>query len=210
MTDLREGPVAEAVRRHRLIAVLRAVEPQSELFGLVDEIADAGVRIVEITFDSRTAADDLRSLRARLDARSDGPFILGAGTLLHLDQLDEAISAGAQFGVSPVLALDLLSAALSANLPFIPTGMTSTEMYAAWNAGATFVKLFPASAVGPPFVREMRRPLPEIQIVPSGGVDATNARSFLDSGAAAVGLSSALIRATADERRALIASLAAD
>src|SRR3954451_12501638 len=210
MTDLREGPVAEAVRRHRLIAVLRAVEPQSELFGLVDEIADAGVRIVEITFDSRTAADDLRSLRARLDARSDGPFILGAGTLLRLDQLDEAISAGAQFGVSPVLALDLLSAALSANLPFIPTGMTSTEMHAAWNAGATFVKLFPASAVGPPFVREMRRPLPEIQIVPSGGVDATNARSFLDSGAAAVGLSSALIRATADERRALIASLAAD
>src|SRR4051795_8178679 len=103
MSDLRGGPVADAIRRHRLIAVLRGVEPQSELFELVDEIADAGVRIVEITFDSPTAADDLRALRARLDARSDGPFILGAGTLLHPDQLEVAIGAGAQFGVSPVL-----------------------------------------------------------------------------------------------------------
>jgi len=207
MTDLRNGPVADAVRRHRLVAVLRRVEPQEALFTLVDEIADAGVRIVEITFDSPSAADDLRALRARLDARNDGPFFLGAGTLLRSDQLDAAIGAGAQFCVSPVLELDLLRASLAAGVPFTPTGMTSTEMNTAWNAGATFVKLFPASAVGPQFIRELHGPLPDIQIVPSGGVDASNARAFLDAGAVAVGLSSALVRATSEERRALISSL---
>jgi 2-dehydro-3-deoxyphosphogluconate aldolase/(4S)-4-hydroxy-2-oxoglutarate aldolase len=196
------------VREQRLVAILRRVEPQETLFALVDELADAGVRIVEITFDSPTAAEDLRALRARLDGRDDGPFFVGAGTLLHRPQLDAAIQAGAQFCVSPVLELDLLRMSIEAGVPFTATGMTSTEMWHAWSAGATFIKLFPASAVGPQFIRELRGPLPEIQIVPSGGVDLSNARAFLDAGAVAVGLSSALVRATAEERRELIASIA--
>lgn len=207
MTDLRSGPVADAIRHHRLVAVLRRVEPQEALFALVDEIADAGVRIVEITFDAPSAADDLRALRARLDARTDGPYFLGAGTLLRQEQLDAAIGAGAQFCVSPVLAFDLLANSLARGIPCTLTGMTATEMYVGWQAGATFMKLFPASAVGPQFIRELHGPLPEIQIVPSGGVDAGNARSFLDAGAVAVGLSSALVRATSAERRVLISSL---
>jgi 2-dehydro-3-deoxyphosphogluconate aldolase/(4S)-4-hydroxy-2-oxoglutarate aldolase len=207
MSDLRNGPLAEAVRRERVVAILRRVEPQDALFALVDELADAGVRIVEITFDAPSAASDLRTLRQRLDSRNDGPFFLGAGTLLRREQLDAAIDAGAQFCVSPVLALDLLEASLAADVPFTATGMTSTEMYTAWNAGATFIKLFPASAVGPQFIRELHGPLPQIQVVPSGGVDASNARAFLEAGAPAVGLSSALVRATTEERRALISSL---
>jgi 2-dehydro-3-deoxyphosphogluconate aldolase / (4S)-4-hydroxy-2-oxoglutarate aldolase len=205
--DLRVGPLAEAVRRHRLIAILRRVEPQTALIELVDDLADAGVRIIEITFDSPSAAEDVGALRQRLDGRTDGPFFVGAGTLLRAGQLDAAIGAGAQFCVSPVLALDLLATSLAAGVPFTATGMTSTEMNTAWNAGATFIKLFPASAVGPQFIRELRGPLPHIQIVPSGGVDASNAQAFLDAGAVAVGLSSALVRATSQERRALITSL---
>ncbi len=207
MTQLRNGPLANAVRSHRLIAILRRVEPQQALFEMVDDLAGAGVRIVEITFDSLTAATDLRALRTLLDARSDGPFFVGAGTLLRREQLDAAIGAGAQFCVSPVLDLELLSASLAAGVPFTATGMTSTEMNTAWNAGATFIKLFPASAVGPQFIRELHGPLPDIQIVPSGGVDAGNAQAFLDAGAVAVGLSGALVRATSEERRALISSL---
>jgi 2-dehydro-3-deoxyphosphogluconate aldolase/(4S)-4-hydroxy-2-oxoglutarate aldolase len=207
VSDLRNGPVADAIRRHRLVAILRRVEPQSALFALVDEIADAGVRVIEITFDAPSAAADIAALRARLEGRGDGPFVIGAGTLMRRDQLDAAISAGAQFGVSPVLALDLVEAALARDLPFTPTGMTTTEMHTAWSAGATFIKLFPASAVGPQFVRDVHGPLPDIQIVPSGGVDASNAQAFLDAGAVAVGLSGALVRATSEERRALITSL---
>jgi 2-dehydro-3-deoxyphosphogluconate aldolase/(4S)-4-hydroxy-2-oxoglutarate aldolase len=207
VTDLRNGPVADAIRKHRLVAVLRRVEPQSALFDLVDDICASGVRIIEITFDSPSAGDDLAALRQRLDARGDGEYILGAGTILQREQLRAAIAAGAQFAVSPVLELELLAAAVNARLPFIPTGMTSTEMLTGWNAGATFMKLFPASAVGPQFIRELRGPLPQIEIVPSGGVDASNARAFLEAGAVAVGLSGALVRATSEERRALIASL---
>jgi 2-dehydro-3-deoxyphosphogluconate aldolase/(4S)-4-hydroxy-2-oxoglutarate aldolase len=205
--DLRNGPLANAVRAQRLVAILRRVEPRTALFELVDDLADAGVRIIEITFDAPTAADDVRALRSRLDARGDGEYLLGAGTLLRQEQLERAIDAGAQFCVSPVMELNLVQASLAAGVPFTATGMTSTEMWLAWQAGATFIKLFPASAVGPQFIRELRGPLPDIQIVPSGGVDGSNARAFLDAGAAAVGLSGALVKATPAERRALIASL---
>jgi len=206
-TDLRNGDLANAVRSQRLVAILRRVQPREALFALVDEIADSGVRIVEITFDSPSAADDIRALRERLDARGDGPYFLGAGTLLTRAQLDAAIGAGAQFCVSPVLHLELLRASLDAGVPFTPTGMTTTEMWQGWSAGATFIKLFPASAVGPQFIRDIRGPLPEIQIVPSGGVDGSNARAFLDAGAVAVGLSSALVRATSEERKQMLESI---
>jgi 2-dehydro-3-deoxyphosphogluconate aldolase/(4S)-4-hydroxy-2-oxoglutarate aldolase len=207
MIDLRQGDFAASVRRNRLVAILRRVEPRAALLALVDDVADAGVRIIEITFDAPTAAEDIAAIRSHLEQRVDGPFVVGAGTLMRREQLDAAIASGAQFGVSPVLQLDLLEAALANDLPFIPTGMTTTEVWTAWSAGSTFVKLFPASAVGPQFVRDIRGPLPEIEIIPSGGVDRSNAQAFLDAGAVAVGLSSAITRGTAEARRSLIDSL---
>lgn len=206
-SEVRRGPVADAIRRHRLIVILRHIEPRERLIPLVEELADAGARIFEVTFDAPTAADDLVALRARLAGRADEPFVLGAGTLLTRDQLDAALGAGADFGVTPLCDLELLAAALDAGLPFIPGGMTPTELAAAWAAGATFVKLFPASAVGPQFIRELHGPLPEIEVIPTGGVDPGNAAAFLAAGAAAVGLGSALVRASANERRIILAGL---
>lgn len=209
MSDLlRRGPVADAVRHHRLIAILRRVEPQQELLALVDELADAGVRVIEITFDAPSAADDVAALRARLDARTDGPFVLGAGTLMARAQVVAAQAAGADFGVSPVFDRELLVGALADGFPFLAGGMTPTELHAAWSAGATFVKLFPASVVGPQLIRELRGPLPQIEVIPTGGVDADNARALLDAGAVAVGLGSALVRATPQARRFLITQVA--
>ncbi|HUR15748.1 MAG TPA: bifunctional 4-hydroxy-2-oxoglutarate aldolase/2-dehydro-3-deoxy-phosphogluconate aldolase [Candidatus Limnocylindrales bacterium] len=205
--DLRRGAVAEAIRAQRLIVVLRRVEPQSALLSLVAELVDAGVRAFEITFDSPSAAADLRALRDLLAGRVDGPFVTGAGTLLRGEQVTAAREAGAQFGVSPVLDLEMTRKAVESGFPFVPGAMTPTEMRTAWAAGATFVKLFPASAVGPQFIRELRGPLPEIQVIPSGGVDGDNAIAFLEAGAVAVGLSSAIVRMTAGERRALVESV---
>jgi 2-dehydro-3-deoxyphosphogluconate aldolase/(4S)-4-hydroxy-2-oxoglutarate aldolase len=207
-SDLRRGAVADAIRRQRLIVILRRVEPRDRLLRLVDELADSGARIFEVTFDAPSAADDLVALRERLGERADGPFVLGAGTLLTHDQLDAARRAGADFGVTPLRDLGLLAAALDAGLPFIPGGMTPTELGAAWDGGATFVKLFPASAVGPQFIHELHGPLPEIEVIPTGGVDPSNAAAFLAAGAAAVGLGSALVRASPNERRVILASLA--
>ena len=208
-TDLRAGPVANEIRRLRLILVLRRIEPQDKLLALVDELADAGARAFEITFDSDSAARDIAAIRARLDQRADGPFLVGAGTVLSLAQLAAARAAGADFGVAPVLDVDVLRAAVDDGFPFVPAGMTPSEMHVAWSNGATFIKLFPASVAGPQFIREIHGPFREIEIIPTGGVDAGNAQSFLDAGAAAVGVGSAITRMTPDERRAFVSALAA-
>ncbi len=204
-TELRHGRAAEAIRTHRLVAVLRRVEPREALLALVDELAEAGVRIFEITLDSASGAEDLSAVQAHL--RADPEVVIGAGTILGREQLDEAVAAGADFGVSPLFDQDLTTAALDAGLPFVPGAMTPAEISAAWAAGATFVKLFPASAVGHSFVRELRGPLPAVQLIPTGGIDPANAAAFLSAGAAAVGIGSALVRADADARRELVRSV---
>ena len=203
-TGLRRGSVADAIRRHRLIAVLRRVQPRDALLQLVDELADAGVRVFEITLDAPDGADDLAAVKAHLAGRA---CLVGAGTIMRAEQLDAARSAGADFAVAPLLDPALLRAAVDRDLPFIPGAMTPSEAATAWGAGATFVKLFPASAVGPSFVRELRGPMPEVQLIPTGGVDASNAGAFLAAGAAAVGIGGAITRPSAEERRAIVASV---
>lgn len=203
--DLRDGSVAEAIRSHRLVAVLRRVEPRERLVALVDELVDDGVRVVEITMDSPSAADDLAAVRERLAGRA---VVVGAGTILGGTQLEDALTAGADFGVAPILDLGLLGGALAAGLPFVPGAMTPTEVATAWASGATFVKLFPASAVGPAMVRELRGPLPDVQVIATGGIDAANAAAFLEAGAAAVGIGGALTRADRQARRAIVRAVA--
>jgi 2-dehydro-3-deoxyphosphogluconate aldolase / (4S)-4-hydroxy-2-oxoglutarate aldolase len=209
--DLRSGAVAVAIREARLIAVLRRIEPRARLFALIDDLAAAGVRIFEITFDGIDAAGDLTAVRARLGSRPGGGNSIdarvGAGTIRSLEQLRAALDAGAEFGVSPVLDQQILEAALGAGLPFTPGAYTPTEADRAWRAGATFVKLFPGSSLGPGHVRELRGPLPEIEIIVTGGVERANAAAFLAAGAVAVGVGSALGRMSADERIALVESV---
>lgn len=204
---LRRSAFADRVRGQRLIAVLRRVSPRSQLLDLVDGLVGAGVGLLEITFDAPTAADDLRAVRRRLDATGHGDVAIGAGTVLSSVALDAAIDAGAAFAVSPLLDHDLLERSIRAGTPFIPGAYSPTEIAGAWAAGATFVKLFPASSLGPSHVRELRGPFPAIETVATGGIDAGNARAFLDAGCVAVGIGSSLTRASVDERRALIASV---
>jgi 2-dehydro-3-deoxyphosphogluconate aldolase/(4S)-4-hydroxy-2-oxoglutarate aldolase len=185
------------------------VEPREALLALVDELVDAGVRAFEITFDAPSGADDLRAVRAHIGQRAHD-VVIGAGTVTNDERLDAALACGADFGVAPHYDCALTDRALSSGLPFIPGAMTPTEIVIAWDAGATFVKLFPASAVGPAFVRELRGPLPDVQLIPTGGIDATNAAAFLQAGAAAVGIGGAITRATAEERAHLLRSLPRD
>jgi len=197
--DLRRSAVAERIRRERLIVVLRRVEPQERLLALVDELCEAGAGVFEVTFDGATAPADLAALR---DRHPDA--LVGAGTLRTAGQLAGARDAGAAFGVSPVLDREVVDAALAAGLPFLPGAHSPSEVDLAWRAGATFVKLFPASSLGPQHVRELRGPLPEIQLVPTGGIDASSANAYLEAGAAAVGIGSAFVRASPAERRAIV------
>ena len=206
---LRDGPVAGAIRRHRLIVVLRRLEPRDRLIGIVDELADAGTRVFEVTFDAPTAADDLVAIRDRLLERPDGPFLVGAGTITRADGLQAARFVRADFGVAPTTDVDLVAAAVGAGLPFLPGALTPSEIATAWSAGATLVKLFPASVAGPELGREMRGPMPEVPLIPTGGIDGDNARSFLAAGAVAVGIGGALVRASPRARRAIVAGITA-
>ncbi|HEU4671760.1 MAG TPA: bifunctional 4-hydroxy-2-oxoglutarate aldolase/2-dehydro-3-deoxy-phosphogluconate aldolase [Candidatus Limnocylindrales bacterium] len=204
---VRASAAANRIRDARLIAVLRRVEPRAALIDLVADLVDAGVRAVEVTFDAADAADDLVACREAFPNRDD--LVLGAGTLRRVEQVTAAVDAGAAFGVSPVLDPDVIAAATAAGLAFVPGAATPTEADRAWRLGATFVKIFPGSALGPSFVRDLRGPLPEIETIVTGGVDASNARAFLDAGAVAVGVGGALVRASATERRALVRAVTA-
>jgi 2-dehydro-3-deoxyphosphogluconate aldolase / (4S)-4-hydroxy-2-oxoglutarate aldolase len=204
-TSLRASSVAGAIRERRLIAVLRRIEPRERLVALVEELIADGISIFEITFDGEDAPADLAAVRAHLGSAA----LVGAGTIRTPEQLRAAIDNGAAFGVSPVLDLEIVDAALAGGLPFVPGAYSPTEIDAAWRAGATFVKLFPASSLGPSHVRELRGPLPEVQTIATGGVDASNAGAFLDAGAVAVGIGSAIGRMTSNERRELVAAIGA-
>jgi 2-dehydro-3-deoxyphosphogluconate aldolase / (4S)-4-hydroxy-2-oxoglutarate aldolase len=204
----RSSHVAAAIRQARLIVVLRRVSPRARLLDLIDELVGDGARVFEITLDGDDAAADLVAVRERLERFPGEDHFVGAGTIRSRTQVIDAIDAGAAFGVAPILDPEVLTAALDAGLPFVPGGYTPTEADAAWRAGATFVKLFPGSSLGPSHIRELRGPLAEIETIVTGGVDATNAVAFLEAGAVAVGIGSALVRAPAAERRALLASIA--
>jgi len=204
--DLRRSLVAETIRRERLLVVLRRIAPQPRLVALVEELADAGARVFEITFDAPTAAADIAACRATLGSRPGG-ILVGAGTLRTTAALAAALAAGADFGVSPILDRAVLDAALERGLPFVPGAFSPTEIDAAWRAGATFVKLFPASSVGPDHVRELRGPLGDIELIPTGGIDAASAPAFLAAGAVAVGIGGALVNAAPAARRAILESV---
>ncbi len=202
--ELRGSTVAHAIRHHRLVVILRRIEPRQRLVALATELADAGARIFEVTLDAPSGADDLAALRTVLADRADGPFLVGAGTVMTSAQLDAALDAGADFGVAPLLDPDLVRTAIDSGLPFIPGGLTPTEIGRAWSTGATFVKVFPASAVGPALIRELRGPMPGIELIPTGGIDGSNVAEYLEAGSAAVGIGGAITRATGEQRRAMV------
>src|SRR4029079_8148375 len=134
---------------------------------------------------------------------------LGAGAVAPRASVDAAIAAVADFGVSPILDPQILDAALERRLPFIPGAFSPTEIDAAWRAGATFVKLFPASSVRPGHVRELRGPLAEIELIPTGGIDGETAGAYLTAGAVAVGIGGAIVNAAPIARARIVAVIRA-
>jgi 2-dehydro-3-deoxyphosphogluconate aldolase / (4S)-4-hydroxy-2-oxoglutarate aldolase len=204
--ELRTSDVATAIRRERLVVVLRRVTPRARLVAIVEELAAAGARIFEVTFDADAAADDLVACREALARNVAGPLLLGAGTVRTAGALEAAMVAGADFAVSPVFDPSIVAAALGRGMPFVPGALSPTEIDAAWRAGATFVKLFPASSVGPSHVRELRGPMGEVELIPTGGIDAAAARAFLAAGAVAVGIGGAIVNAPPTDRAAIVAA----
>jgi 2-dehydro-3-deoxyphosphogluconate aldolase/(4S)-4-hydroxy-2-oxoglutarate aldolase len=168
----------------RVIAIARGLDP-GRLPAVLDALVAAGITAVEITMNSPGALDSIEALRARTDGLS---LIVGAGTVLDPGAAEAAVAAGAAFLVAPNVDLPTIAWAVSRGIPILPGAMTPTEILVAWAAGVPAVKVFPASLLGPTFVREIRGPMPDIPLVPTGGVSAETANAFLDAGAVAVGI----------------------
>lgn len=182
-----DAPVLpEPILAGRAIAIARGLDP-----ALVPDIGRAliagGIRAFEVTLNSEGALEVIGALRRRFAPEE---LLVGAGTVLDLPELDAAIDAGAQFIVTPVIDLAVIDRAVARGVPVLPGAFSPTDVLAAWRAGAAAVKLFPASVLGPAFVRELRGPLPDIPVVPTGGISADNAAAFIAAGAAAIGIGS--------------------
>jgi 2-dehydro-3-deoxyphosphogluconate aldolase / (4S)-4-hydroxy-2-oxoglutarate aldolase len=170
--------VLEVVRADRAVAVVRAPSV-ADPAGLAGVLADAGIRCVEFTFT-------IPGVLEAIEAAAAAGALVGAGTVTEPAQAKDAIAAGARFVVSPVLVPEIVAPCRDVGVPVVLAALTPTEVLAAARAGSIAVKLFPASLGGPRYLRDLRGPLPHVVFIPSGGVDSTNAREFLEAGAAAV------------------------
>jgi 2-dehydro-3-deoxyphosphogluconate aldolase/(4S)-4-hydroxy-2-oxoglutarate aldolase len=179
-----------------IVAVVRSKDSE-QLVEVCRALADGGVSVVEITMTVPDALDVLRQVRQALGDR----LLLGAGTILDCETARAALLAGAEYLVSPTLNLDVIRLCQRYDKLVMPGAFTPTEILAAWEAGADIVKVFPADVVGPAFFKAMRGPLPQIRLMPTGGVDLTTAAEFLKAGACCLGVGSQLVEPKAIAER---------
>ncbi len=178
----------ERLRAERVVGILRMV-PAGRVAGVVDALAAAGVAIVEITLESEDALGALERLRAR------GGLTIAAGTVRTAADVDRAVAAGAELLFCPATRPQAIDRAVSHGVPIVPGAFTPSEIEAAWSLGAAAVKLFPAGAGGPAYLRAVRAPLGDVPIMVTGGVDASSAPEFIRAGAIAVGTGSSVVSA---------------
>ena len=183
---------AQTCRRIEDVGVVPVVRAPSATLALraAEAVLAGGVSVFEITMTVPDAPAVIRALVARFGARA----VVGAGTVLDGPTAEACIDAGAAFIVSPGLDLGTIAAAHGRGVPMMPGSLTPTEVIAAWRAGADLVKIFPAAAVGgPSYLRALRGPLPQVKLMPTGGVNATTAGEYIAAGAAALGVGSELV-----------------
>jgi 2-dehydro-3-deoxyphosphogluconate aldolase / (4S)-4-hydroxy-2-oxoglutarate aldolase len=169
----------DVILRDRVLAVVRAATIPDPL-ALADALANSGIRALELTFTTPGVLDYLRL------AAESSRAVVGLGTVLTGEQARAAIDNGAQFLVTPGVRVDVAAVAAERGIPVVMGAYTPTEVLAALDLGAAAVKIFPARSLGPGYFKDLLGPLPDVALIPSGGVNAGNAAEFLASGAVAV------------------------
>jgi 2-dehydro-3-deoxyphosphogluconate aldolase/(4S)-4-hydroxy-2-oxoglutarate aldolase len=178
-----------------IVAILRA--PSSEqLVNVARALYDGGIDVIEVTFTVPRALEILAEVKRDLGNK----VLLGAGTVLDPETARAALLAGAEFLVSPVVNVDVIRLCRRYDKLAMPGAFTPTEILTAWDAGADVVKVFPADVGGPNYLKAIAGPLPQVRLMPTGGVDLTTLRDFVKAGACAVGLGSALVEKSAVQK----------
>jgi 2-dehydro-3-deoxyphosphogluconate aldolase/(4S)-4-hydroxy-2-oxoglutarate aldolase len=173
-----------------VVAVVR-LDDLTKAVPLTEALVAGGVRAVEFTFTNPAASGAISAAREAMGARA----LIGAGSVLDPETARIAILAGAAFVVTPTLSLPTITICNRYGVPTVIGALTPTEILTAWEGGATYVKVFPASLGGPRYLKDIHGPLPQVKLIPTGGVDLQNAGEFIRAGAAAVALGSNLVDA---------------
>jgi 2-dehydro-3-deoxyphosphogluconate aldolase / (4S)-4-hydroxy-2-oxoglutarate aldolase len=192
MKDRATRQTVAEVERAGIVAVIRIKEPE-KLRAVVDAISEGGIRALEITMTVPGAVELIRQLAPTLPSG----FIFGAGTVVDAETAHRVVDAGAQFIVSPVFRRAVIEACQARDVASMPGCFTPTEILDAWDAGADVVKVFPATTLGPGYLKDIHGPLPHVKLMPTGGVTLDNAGDWIRAGAVAVGVGTSLLDAKA-------------
>lgn len=185
--------VRERIVEIGIVPVVRAASPRDARMA-ADAVCEGGIPIVEITMTVPGAVDVIRELTKS----GSGDVLVGAGTVLNVDAARRCLDAGAQFLVSPGLNLEVVKLAGTEGKLMMAGALTPTEVITAWEAGSDFVKVFPCGQVGgAKYIRALKGPLPQVPLVPTGGVSLLTAAEFIEAGAAALGVGGECVQAEA-------------
>lgn len=180
--------IVAAIEATGVVAIIRTKDPD-RVFDIVEALARGGVRTLEITMTVPGAVEVIRSVANSLP---EG-ILLGAGTVLDAATAHQVIDAGARFVVAPVFDPETVRACNQRDVPVMPGCYTPSEMLQAWRAGADLIKVFPATTLGPGYLKDIAAPLPQLKLMPTGGVTPENAGTWIKAGAVALGIGSALV-----------------
>ncbi|MGC4190390.1 MAG: bifunctional 4-hydroxy-2-oxoglutarate aldolase/2-dehydro-3-deoxy-phosphogluconate aldolase [Thermomicrobiales bacterium] len=188
--------MSQVLEQTDVVAIVR-LNDYSAAVDMVKALAEGGIIATEFTYTNPEAGAAIASVK-----RACGSDVLvGAGTVLDPETARAAILQGADFLVTPVVSIPTIELARRYSVPTVIGAFTPTEILTAWQAGATFVKVFPASAVGPGYLKDVRGPLPQVKLIPTGGVNLQNAGNFIRAGASAIAVGSNLVDAATVDRK---------
>ena len=184
----KNGDISDSIRDIGIVAIMRA-NSSNQLLDAADAVLAGGVNAIEVTM---TTPGAIRVIEEATTKYGDA-VIFGVGSVLDPETARAAILAGAQFVVCPTLNLKTIEICKRYSGPVVPGAYTPTEVLSAWEAGADMVKVFPASVGGPPFIKALKGPLPQVKLVPVGGVNLKTTADFIRAGSEVVGVGSSLI-----------------
>jgi 2-dehydro-3-deoxyphosphogluconate aldolase/(4S)-4-hydroxy-2-oxoglutarate aldolase len=179
-----------------LIGIMRNL-PAEHTAIIAENYLQSGLTCMEITMNSAGAAENI----AMLTKTYAGRLNIGAGTVCDMHDLEKALKANAQFIVTPIINKEVIKACVAEKVPIFPGAYTPSEIYKAWHLGATMVKVFPATSLGPNYIKEVLAPLNYLKLLPTGGIGLNNLTSYLSAGAKGVGLGSHLFPADIIEQQ---------
>ena len=188
------------ISHYKIIAILRGAHP-SDVLKIAEALYNGGIRILEITMNSAEPLDVIKSLSNTFG----DDMLIGAGTVLNIEAVEQVVKAGASFILSPIANDDIIRASKKLGVVSIPGAFTATEIYNAYKSGADIVKVFPANS--PSYIKDISAPLPNIKLLPTGGINLENINDYKKAGAFGFGIGSSLVNTKREINEAYLSEL---